>query len=288
MYQNILVGFDDSPSSRAALTEAGHWVKKHGGAITLVHAAFFEAEEFSIAPEQLERRLQAGERCCGLAKEKIQAEHGVTVRTLLREGDPPAAILETAREMGSDLIVLGTYGRRGLNRMLMGSVTAQVISRSPVDVLVVKRPCSECKGEYPSILVPFDGSDFSKRALVQASRLAKVDNAKVTVLYSIPRYEEMIGFLKTESIRQSLAQEAGKILVEASQLASIHGVTVQTEIAEGPAAARIVEKAAKAEIDLIAMGSHGYQGVNRALLGSTAERVITHAACPVLVVRGTS
>jgi nucleotide-binding universal stress UspA family protein len=285
MYRRILVGYDDSPASRAALLEAAHWVKRHGGELALVHAVFFEAEEFGIAPEQLDRRIAAGRRLCAAAVDSTAAAPGVPVRTIICEGEPPDVLIDTADGLDADLVVLGTYGRRGLRRMLMGSVTAQVISRSKVDVLVVHRPCQECRGEYRSILVPYDGSAFSRGALRRACGLAKGGGATVTVLYAIPRYEEMVGFVRTEGISARLAEEAQKIVTAAARLAGELGVSAATEVAEGPAADQVVDAVKKSGHDLVVMGSHGHRGMERALLGSTAERVILNAPCPVLVVK---
>lgn len=78
-------------------------------------------------------------------------------------------IIDIAREKKVDLIVMGTYGRRGLNRLIMGSVTSQVIVKSAVDVLVVKK---ECTGGYRSILLCYDGSEFSRKALARACDLS--------------------------------------------------------------------------------------------------------------------
>lgn len=285
MYEKILVGFDDSLPSKAALLEASNWVKKHGGKIILVHAVYFDTEEFGIAPEQLEKRLKIGEKVCIQTKEMLTSEFGIEVQSLLCEGDPPNVIVDIAREKKADLIVLGTYGRKGLNRLLMGSVTSQVIVNSHTDVLVVKKECSKCTGVYKSILVPFDGSEFSKKAIVRACELSKIDNAQVTVLYVIPRYEEMIGFFKTDSIKKSLMFEAQRIVDEAKGIASKQGVVVNTEITEGPSGEEILTTAFKLNNDLIVMGSHGWRGVSKAIMGSTAERVITNASCPILVVR---
>jgi len=198
MYETILVGFDDSQYSKAALIEAANWIKRHGGKLILVHAVYFDTEEFGIAPEQLEKRLKVGEKACIQTKKMLTSEFGIEVQSLLCEGDPPTVIVDIAREKKADLIMLGTYGRKGLNRLLMGSVTSQVIVNSPADVLVIKKPCTECTGEYKSILVPFDGSVPSQTALNRACQLSKIDNAEVTVLYVIPRYEEMIGFFRKE------------------------------------------------------------------------------------------
>lgn len=285
MYETIVVGFDQSPSSKAAVIEAANWIKRHGGQLFLVHAVFFDTEEFGIAPEQLEKRLKIGEKACVEAQDMITKEFRIDARYVLCEGEPPEVIAEVAQSKQADLIMLGTYGRKGLNRLLMGSVTSQVILDTPVDTLVVKKPCNACTGSYKSILVPFDGSDFSKKALTRACQLSKLDKADVTVMYVIPRYEEMVDFFKTESISNSLQQEAAKIISRAVDLADTQGITLRTEIVEGHAAEKTVETAQRLKVDLIAMGSHGYRGINKAIMGSTAERVILNSACPILVVR---
>lgn len=285
LYSTILVGFDDSIPSKAALTEASNWIKKHGGKIVLVHAVYFDEEEFGIAPEQLEKRLKLGEKVCYQTKEMITSEFGIEAQSFLCEGDPPKVIVDIAEEKKADLIVLGTYGRRGINRLLMGSVTSQVIVSSSIDVLVVKKQCTQCAGTYRSILVPFDGSEFSKKALRRACELAKLDGSGITVLYAIPRYEEMIDFMMTSSIRKSLRQEAERIIEGAKAVAADYSIQVKTIIEEGHAGDKVVETCGKAGNDLIIMGSYGWRGVNKAIMGSTAERVIMNASCPVLVVR---
>lgn len=285
MYETMVVGFDDSPSSKAALIEASNRVRKHGGKVIMAHGVFFDTEEFGIAPEQLEKRFKIGEKVCMESKAMVTSEFAIDVQSMLCEGDPSEVILDVARAKNADLIVLGTYGRKGLNRLLMGSVTSRVISESSADVLVVKKPCTECTGEYKSILVPYDGSDFSKKAIIRACQIAAQDNGKVSVLYVIPRYEEMLNFFKTESIQNSLMQEAEKITASAREFASLQKAVVSAQVSEGHAPDRIVEVAKEQKHDLIVMGSHGYRGVNKAIMGSTTERVILNASCPILVVR---
>ena len=285
MYESLVVGYDGSPSSKAAVIEASNWTKRHGGKVTLAHAVFFDSEEFGIAPEQQEKRLAIGDKICIEAKDMITSKFGVEAHYVLCEGEPQSVLSSVAEGKAADLILLGTYGRRGLNRLLMGSITSQVISGATTDVMVVKKPCSECTGSYSSILVPFDGSECSIRALRRACQLAKLDSGEVTVLYVIPRYEELVGFMRTDSIKESLQQEAEKITAKAVGEAGALGVTVKTEIADGHAADEIVGAAKRLKTELIAMGSHGYRGLEKAIMGSTAERVIMDAACPILVVR---
>ncbi len=287
MYNTIVVGFDESESSKAAVKESSLWIKQHGGKLFLVHAVYFDQEEFAILPSQMEQRFEIGTQICRRAKTGIHDEFGLNgnVDSFVCQGEPPQVLVETAETNHADLIALGTYGRKGLKRLLMGSVTSQVILSAPCDVLVVKRPCSKCSGNYRSLLVPFDGSESSRKALTRACALSKVDGAKVSVLYVIPRYEEMMDFFKTDAVRKSLMQEADKIVAVARGIASGLGVEVTTSVMEGHSGDKIVEAAETKDHDLIVVGTHGWRGVNKALMGSTAERVIAHASCPILIVK---
>jgi len=285
MYNKILVGFDGSEFSRAALLEAANRIKSRGGKIILLNAVYFDEEEFGNKPEQLEKRMESGKKICSGAKEMVRKEFGIDIESIVSEGEPPEVIARTAQEMNADLIAMGTHGRRGIKRFIMGSVTSGVIGHAPCDVLVVKKPCTRCTGEFTSILLPFDGSAFSKKALSHAYALAKDEGSEVTALYVIPRYEEMIGFMKTDSIRKSLHKEAERIIELAKQSVSSNGVTLATAIEEGNAADKIVETANRMKHDLIVMGSYGWRGVNKAILGSTTERVIMNASCPIMVVK---
>ena len=285
MYRNLLVPYDDSEFSRAALLEAAHWTRRHQGTLTILHAVFFDTEEFGIAPEMREKRLRKGQEFCSAAKARLETELGIEAQVQYREGDPPEEVLAAAEGTGVDLIVMGTHGRRGLSRMLMGSVTSHVILHSGVDVLVVKKPCSTCRGVYTSILVPFDASAQSKRSLERACSLAKQDAARVTIIYVIPRYEEMLDFMRTPMIEKSLRGEAERILGKGKALADTHGIEAKVLIAEGHSGDEIAKAVVKDGHDLVVMGTGGWRGVDKALLGSTAERVIRDAPCPVLVVK---
>jgi nucleotide-binding universal stress UspA family protein len=287
MYSTIVVGYDESESSKAALKEASLRVKNRNGKLYLVHAVYFDKEEFAILPSQMEKRFEMGTRVCRQAKQDLQAQFGMngSVESFVCEGEPPEVLIDIAQGKKADLIALGTYGRKGLQRLLMGSVTSQVILDAPCDVLVVKRPCTECTGSYQSLLVPYDGSEFSKKALQRAGEMARAEGGQVTVLYVIPRYEEMMEFYRSDSIKKSLHAEAEKILGEAKKIADGLGISVRTEVREGHASDEIVEAAQKFENDLIAMGTYGWKGVNNAIMGSTTNRVIAHASCPILVVK---
>ena len=107
----------------------------------------------------------------------------------------------------------------------------------------------------------------------------------MTIIYVIPRYEEMLDFMRTPQIEKSLRGEAERILGEGQALAQTLGIEAQMEIGEGHGGDEIVRTVVKAGHDLVVMGTSGWRGVDKALLGSTAERVIRDAPCPVLVVK---
>ena len=287
MYERIIVGYDGSDPSKAALKESSLWASKHGGKVLLVHGVYFDQEEFAIPPSLMEKRVAEASRILAEARGTASKDHGLDgrVEVMVREGEPPDVIAKIAAAEKADLIALGTFGRSGLKKLLVGSVTAEVILKAPCDVLVVKRPCDSCIGTYSSILVPFDGSEFSKRALGRAIDLAKSEGAKLTVLYVIPRYEEMVEFFRTGSIERSLRAAAEKVVESAQKIASDRGVQAAAEIGEGHAADEIVRRVSELANGLVVMGTHGWKGVSKAIVGSTTNRVITYSTTPVLVVR---
>ena len=287
MYNNIVVAYDDSEYSKAALLEASHWIKRHGGKVVLVYSVFFDAEELAIDPGQSEKRFELGKKICYQRQEKVSTELGIEgdLETLVCEGEPHEVLVNVATGRKADLIAIGTHGRKGLKKLFLGSVTSRVIVSSPCDILAVKEPCANCTGKYASILVSFDGSEFSKKAMIRACELAKIDGSEIRVFYVIPRYEEMIEFISSSSIKESLHRDAECIMEEAKIIATEQGVKIETEIAEGDEAEKIVEKAKELKSDLIIKGTHGWGSINRAIIGSITERVIINAPCPVLIVK---
>ena len=284
MYKNILLGFDDSKFSEAALVETMHWAKAHDSKVTLVHAVFFDSEEFCISPSQLEKRFEDGRAACERAVGTYCRMFDVDIEFMVVQGEPHQVIPDAARKIDADLIVMGTYGRRGLRRMFMGSVTAGVILNAPCDVLVVKRKCEECTGEYSRILIPYDGSESSSKAIGHVHKLTNGNPANVTILYVVPDYEGM-EYLRTNSIKKRIGEEATRIVLEGERLAEKKGIKASTLIENGRAADRITATAQGLGSDLIIVGSHGWHGFDKTILGSTTERVIMQSPVPVLVVK---
>ena len=149
-YQNILVAVDGSPTSEYALVQAISLARSTGGRIRLLnvmdplaHISGFERPEIYIQ-EVLPRLKKAGETLLQQARERVE-QQGVAVDTVLLENLSARVaqlVVEHASAWGADLIVLGTQGRRGLQRAMMGSDAEQIARTSPVPVLLVRLPAA--------------------------------------------------------------------------------------------------------------------------------------------------
>ena len=147
---------------------------------------------------------------------------------------------------------------------------------------------------YSHILVPIDGSDLSNNAAHQAIQLAKLCNAKMTVMMVTPTYRQihsegyiapMVNMVR-ERWEQEQAERAKSILDKVCAAAGKSGVKCESlhVFGEAPYEA-IIEAANKRGCDIIAMGSHGHGGVKQFLVGSETTRVLSQTKLPVVVYR---
>ena len=138
---------------------------------------------------------------------------------------------------------------------------------------------------FKNILIPTDGSEYTKQAIAKGLELAKLTGAEVTALYVVDQ-TSFINFPMDSTIVSvyTLLEKEGKDAVEyVRQLGQDMGVKVNVRIEEGSPARKIVDDSK--DYDLIVMGTLGRTGISKLLLGSTAEKVVRFAVCPVLVIR---
>lgn len=138
---------------------------------------------------------------------------------------------------------------------------------------------------FNKILIPTDGSDYTKKAIKKGLELAKVLDAEVTALYVVDQ-TSFINFPMDSTIVSvySLLEKEGKDAVDyVKSEGDKLGVPVNVKIEEGSPSRKVIE--ASKQFDLIVMGTLGRTGVSKLLLGSVAEKVVRFAECPVLVVR---
>ena len=182
-------------------------------------------------------------------------------------GGAGGSIVEMARERGSSLIVVATHGFTGLQRVMMGSTAEYVLRHSPCPVLVVRRT-------------------VSRQASAYAATLAERCGARLTLLHVVPPLTSPRR-RPVESSRLNATAVAGakKELAQLAPRPPGRSGRVGVRVVVGSAAGEIVRQAEKLKVDLMVIATHGRGGIGRILLGSTAEEIVRHAPCPVLVVR---
>jgi nucleotide-binding universal stress UspA family protein len=268
--QNLLVCTDGSPASEGAINAGIHLGTLAAARVCLLGVINSPAVYGNIPaiPELLsELEEQALNRLHVYQEQAVRA--GVTMEIAAATGISVAeAILDEARARKPDWLIMGRKGLTGLDRLLMGSVTKQVIGLSPCPVLVVPR---QARLELRRIMIAHDGSVFGEGAWRQTIPLAEGAGSEV-IAVSVAR----------DRSRQSDCQMALQHL-EAS--AARHGIRLQSLFLEGRPFEQIIQAAQEEKVDLLVLGSHGRSGLARLLMGSVAERVTATVNCPVLVVK---
>ncbi len=208
----------------------------------------------------------------------------IAVDYLVRDGNASGEILHAAEEVDPDLIVVGTHGRGGVNRLICGSVAEDVMRRSTRPVLIVRSTEATLQGApIRLILHPTDFSKGSWPALGVARTLARAHGARLVLLHVAPA-EILTGGSFYAPADLGPEQEALEKLKDESAKAGLGG-SVQARFSQGDPVSEILLAAEELGCDLIVMGSHGRTGLRRLLMGSVAEVVIRHAPCLTLIIK---
>ncbi len=218
------------------------------------------------------------------------AKEPVTIEPLVAES--PAVhreILAQAEAIRADLIVMGSHGRSGFERLLLGSITEKVLRAARCPVMVVParvtRVAQISERPFSRILCPVDFSCDALAALSRACKLARQAEASVTVLNVIDvpaALYEMPG-VDIDAFRRDAVSRSRARLSEVIRAETARGLEVI--VAEGRPDQEIVRVAVERDMDLIVMGVSGRHAVDLAVFGSTTHRVVRGAPCPVLTVR---
>jgi nucleotide-binding universal stress UspA family protein len=219
-------------------------------------------------------------------------EAGTSVATQFEigEGDAASEILDRAAAMPSDLIVMGTHGRSGFERLVLGSVTEKVIRKATCPVLTVPRPMEDvAPAAVTRILCAIDFSDASLRALEYALSLMQDTGAHLTLVHVVEVSPAPgVGADLEERALGAYVAAAAHARAERLQRMIPENLTphrcVETVVAIGSAHREILRIAAERASNVIVLGAHGF-GVTHLLFGSAAHHIVRQAHCPVLTVR---
>jgi nucleotide-binding universal stress UspA family protein len=219
-------------------------------------------------------------------REVYTPNHPIDVAYFTRGGDAQTEILRFAEEIASDLIVTGTHGRTGTRWLLAGSVAIAVLRGARCPVLALRSPAVPRKvEEIRFILHPTDFSEYSEMALQVARSLARDLGARLLILHVAPLDvlldEDETPAAELDPRIDTDALEGLPKRLDGPDLK----FPVETRIRRGSASDEILATAGEVECDLIVMGTHGRTGLDRALVGSVAESVLTTAECPVVIVK---
>lgn len=299
-FSRLLVAIDGSPPSEAGVALATGIAASHPSSrIRFVDVVDREL----LAAESADTLLSTGvaeafEAARGAARSRLNdavaaaKRNGIVAEGAMREGAPVEELLVDAQSWGATCIVMGTHGRDGLARTVLGSCTEGLLRKSTVPVLVAPRSGQTAGGNGPSrILCAIDDSLPARAAFEAALAIARERNAQLELLTIVAidnMYAEAYereGFDPAGSIGGFYAQAQARLL-DLARAAQAQGVRSTTCVAGASDVGHaIVAHATGSESDLIVLGTHGRHGIERAFLGSTAEGVLRHSTKPVLALR---
>lgn len=291
--KTILFPTDFSDCSRQALNHALFLAENFDAELHMLHAVVLHQEDPANPDLQFTSDVELLDRLSKIAQTRLAelAERTTTqvkVRQVERRGfSASVVILEYADEVDADLVVMGTHGHRGAARFFLGSVAEQVVRHAHCPVLTLRAEPERALEAIQSILVPVDFSEQSRGAVETAAELAGRWNASIELLHvlEIPPLPAFYGPVPDVGSAQRLLELSTDELEGLGRSLVPEGVDWKTTTLEGAAASEIVRHAGEAGSDLIVIPSHGRSGLDRLLLGSTTERVLRTADCPVLTLR---
>ena len=291
MIKNILCAIDRSPSSLQAFGYAialAKWQRARLNLLEVIEEApppgVSRAPTSDGVPAEARKALERDLRRVLTARRASD----VKVKISMRKGNVVQEILAQGRTSRSDLIVIGTHGRGGVQRLVLGSVAEKVLRLATCPVLTVRRGvrlARRSRSPFETILCPTDFSAAANKAVAYAKRLAQEADAKLILLTAVDwPFGTAVMSGPVAELRKSIESDASESLARLLPRAA-NGPRAEAIVALGKASAAIVKGARARSADLIVMGVSGRGALDVALLGSTTHHVIREGAWPVLTVQ---
>jgi len=214
------------------------------------------------------------------------AQNGFQPELVVQEGLVTDSILSFAEKQAVDLIVMGTHGRHGVDRLTTGSVTEKVLRRARCPVLAVRKPTHDFvdpsqKNDFVQlrkVLFCTDFSEHSDRALQYALSLAMEYNAELSLLHVL---EDVSGSTELQAETANAMRQLERPIPSDAR----SWCTIKSTVRIGKPYQEIIQMALEAQTDLVVIGVRGRNALDLAMFGSTTHRVIQLGSCPVLAVR---
>ncbi len=290
MIKTILVPTDGSAGAEAPIAYAVELGDAYDAALHALYVVDTAAEAIGVDADgraELQTAREKRGREATIRVVNRAEEHDLDAAREIRDGVPHREILGYVDEMDVDIIVMGTHGRTGADRVRLGSTTERVITQSDVPVLSVRlgdagTETVPAEG-YDRVVIPTDGSDAAERAAETVLDIVAPYGATVHAVYVVdtttydledaPR--SIVGLLK----------EGGEMATAAvAELARDRDLDVRTDIRRGVPADELLTYASDVDASLVAMGTRGRSVGSGRLLGSTTARVVRRSTVPILTV----
>lgn len=299
--KKIVVAVDGSAASDVAVRWAANAAVKRQQPLALVNSytmpQFMYADGI-VPPEELYTELENESKEKISAARAIVADHyavqaldggidALEIEEIVKESAPIDFLLELSET--AEMIVMGSRGLGGLSGLVMGSVSAAVVSHAQCPVVVVRKDSDvSAETKYGPVVVGVDGSEVSDAALAQAFREADARGAELRAIHSwTDSYVQSsyLGMAESADQFEAFVQERQSLLTEAIKpyLEQYPKVAVEEIVVRERPVAALADHAEDAQ--LLVVGSHGRGGFSGMLLGSTSRALLHAAPCPLMVVR---
>lgn len=269
MFDRVLIPLDGSPLAEAVLTQVRPLLIRKEVELLLVQALTVAAGVEVDPSGQLDSLRAEAIRYLEGVEKRLKAE-GARVRTFVKAGGAAEVVLDVAEKENASLIVMSTHGRTGPARWLLGSTAEKVLRASPAPVLALRSFGIPGARSFRKLVVGV-GGDGALDVLDPVIAFAKVFGSHILLLNVCEGHPQCAVPVPWMTRAYERIREAG--------------LTVEPLMKVGDAAHELLEAAREQGADLIALTTHGRAGPSRWMLGSVAERVLRHAAVPLLVVR---
>lgn len=292
MTKRIIAASDLSEASDEALRQAYARATSAGAELAVCHVL---PELLGVSPlfpqQNAQNALQLanleGEVRTALGEQLATCLPGAKAEIFIERGSGYAGIVRRAEAWAADVVVVGSHGRTGLPRLLLGSVAEQVVRHAHCPVLVAR--ATTTRGV---VLAATDLSDPSMPAISAAAEEARRRKARLVVVHAVAfgsievTLEEIVRDITRRGPGGNIdAQIRSNVEADLQRALAKCGAEGETRVVDGVPAAAIVRAADELGAELIVVGTRGRTGLARVALGSTADRIVRAAACSVLAVR---
>ena len=305
MFERILVPLDGSKTAESALPYARTLAERLDADVELLEVIDVGeiSGNVSTATAALLNDVPRSGRPDQYLTQIAKSFPSIRTRWRVEQGSAAAIIIDTAAADKETLIIMGSHGRSGIHRWLLGSVAEKVLRGTSNPLLLVRaseQAPTDGQATFGSIVVPLDGSKQGELALAPALALARsmkiemvlvrtyelpatayyrADDYPASAAAFIPSYAELV---------EEMSREAREYIDAKVKELRSHGLEqVRSQVLEGNAAEQIIKLSQNTTGSLIAMCTHGQSGLKRWVLGSITEKVVQHSQNPVLLIRST-